>query len=146
MKFFDSTVPKFLLVGVINTLVGSAVMFIFYNACGFSYWISSACNYIAGGICSYFLNKFFTFKNSSRSFVQIVIFILNLAVCYFIAYFLAEKAVHMILSSQSVKIRDNVAMICGMGLYTVLNYFGQRFIVFKDKKNKGGEASDEKQN
>lgn len=53
-KYFDITTIKFLMVGVINTLVGTGVMFVFYNVFGLSYWISSASNYIVGSIVSYF--------------------------------------------------------------------------------------------
>lgn len=131
MKLINSTVPKFLLVGVINTIVGAGLMFLLYNVFHVSYWISSCCNYIAGGIVSYFLNKYFTFKNQAKSLKQILLFILNLALCYFIAYFLAKKIIYFVFSDFSVKIRDNISMFCGMILYTGLNYFGQRFIVFK---------------
>ncbi|MBP5451761.1 MAG: GtrA family protein [Treponema sp.] len=127
---------KFLLVGVINTAVGAAVMFLLYNVAHIGYWISTACNYIVGGIVSFFLNKYFTFTNHEKSFRQVVLFILNLAICYVIAYLLAKKAVYALLSSQSELIRDNVSMIVGMVLYTILNYFGQRLLVFADKGKK----------
>lgn len=51
---FDKKLLKFILVGGINTLVGTFVMFGAYNFLGFSYWISSALNYIIGSIVSYF--------------------------------------------------------------------------------------------
>ena len=60
-KFFDKTFLKFIIVGVANTLFGTAVMFIAYNLLHFSYWVSSASNYVFGSILSYFLNKYFTF-------------------------------------------------------------------------------------
>ena len=63
LKFFDITTIKFLMVGVINTLVGTGLMFILYNVFSVNYWISSASNYIVGSIVSYFLNKYFTFQN-----------------------------------------------------------------------------------
>ncbi len=65
-KLIDITTVKFLLVGVINTLVGTGTMFGLYNCLGCSYWVSSAGNYIVGSIVSYFLNKYFTFKKSSE--------------------------------------------------------------------------------
>ena len=34
MKMIDNTIPKFLLTGVINTLVGALVMFLLYNLAG----------------------------------------------------------------------------------------------------------------
>lgn len=136
INLIDKKLIKFLLVGVLNTVVGAGLMFLLYNCAGFSYWISSACNYIVGGILSFFLNKYFTFKNNQKSFKQILLFILNLAVCYFIAYFAAKKAIYLLLASLQEKLKDNIALICGMCLYTVLNYIGQRLLVFKQSEDK----------
>ena len=133
MKLIDIKLLKFLLVGIANTIVGCGIMFLLYNVAGVSYWISSACNYVAGGILSYFLNKYFTFQNKQKSFKQIVLFILNLAVCYFVAYFCAKKAVYFLLSNSSEKLRGNIALLSGMCLYTGLNYIGQRLLVFNSK-------------
>ena len=58
----DPTVYRFILVGIVNTLFGTAIMFVFYNVFHLSYWISSASNYFFGSILSYFLNKSFTFR------------------------------------------------------------------------------------
>ena len=125
---------KFVIVGVINTLVGSGAMFLLYNFAGCSYWFSSAANYVIGGIVSFFLNKYFTFQNKERSFSQIVKFIICIAVCYFIAYGLAKPAAEILLEAQSTAIKENVAMAAGMGIYTVLNYIGQRFFAFEKKE------------
>lgn len=133
MKLIDIKLLKFLLVGIANTIVGCGIMFLLYNVAGVSYWISSACNYVAGGILSYFLNKYFTFQNKQKSFKQIVLFILNLAVCYFVAYFCAKKAVYFLLINSSEKLRGNIALLSGMCLYTGLNYIGQRLLVFNSK-------------
>ena len=43
-NILDITFWKFVLVGIVNTLVGTAVMFAAYNVLHLSYWISSACN------------------------------------------------------------------------------------------------------
>lgn len=123
-------VSKFLLVGVINTLVGSGLMFLLYNAMHFSYWISSAANYIVGGIISFFLNKYFTFKNYQKSIFQIFIFILLVIFCYFVSYYFAKKIIYVIMKNHSETVRDNVSMFGGMCLYTIFNYIGQKFLVF----------------
>ena len=60
------------MVGVINTLVGTGLMFILYNVFSVNYWISSASNYIVGSIVSYFLNKYFTFKNKERCWQHLI--------------------------------------------------------------------------
>ena len=130
-ELIDIKLLKFIIVGIINTLVGAGTMFLLYNLAHCNYWFSSACNYIAGGICSFFLNKFFTFKNTEKSFKQIIQFILLLVICYLIAYIGAKYLIYWIFSSQSIKVKDNIAMLTGEILYTVINYLGQRLIVFK---------------
>lgn len=132
-KIVDITALKFVLVGVVNTLVGTGVMFLLYNVFHTGYWIASASNYIVGSIVSYFLNKYFTFQNRERSWQQIVKFIVNISLCYLIAYGLARPLARWVLQGFSTSIQENIAMLVGMGLFIVLNYFGQRFLVFKKK-------------
>lgn len=122
---------KFILVGIVNTLVGTGVMFALYNLAGCNYWVSSAANYIAGSIVSYFLNKYFTFQDKSRSWKTVVRFIVNISVCYLLAYGLAKPFTLWILSGQPQKVQENIAMLVGMGLFVCLNYIGQRFFAFK---------------
>lgn len=133
MKLIDKTTIKFLIVGVINTLVGTSVMFLSYNIIGLGYWISSAANYIIGSIVSYFLNKYFTFQNKERSLKMIVKFIVNISLCYLIAYGAAKPLIYHILEGWPVKLQDNGAMLVGMCLFVGLNYLGQRFVVFRKK-------------
>ncbi len=131
MTKFNSSFVRFLVVGVINTVVGTSIMFIAYNVLEFSYWTSSFLNYFVGSIVSYFLNKFYTFKKKEKSLREVILFIFNIAICYFLAYFVAQKAIAFILSTQSDVLIDNVAMLVGMCLFVVLNYIGQRLFVFK---------------
>ena len=81
----DGTIIRFIIVGVINTLFGTAIMFVFYNVFHLSYWISSASNYFFGSILSYFLNKGFTFKYGKTDFKSVARFTINILLCYLIA-------------------------------------------------------------
>ncbi len=127
----QKTFLRFLLVGVVNTLVGTAIMFGLYNIAGCSYWVSSAANYFFGSIISYFLNKYFTFQNKEKSLSQVIRFVVNIVICYFLAYGIAKPVCLFLLADASVAVRDNVSMLVGMCLFTGLNYFGQRFFAFK---------------
>lgn len=133
-KIFDITFLKFLIVGVINTVFGTTIMFVAYNVFGCSYWLSSALNYILGSVLSYFLNKNFTFQNKSKSPQVLLRFVINIAICYFIAYGAAKPLVFSLLATAPTKLRDNVSMFVGMCLFVGLNYFGQRFFAFAKKK------------
>ena len=134
-KFFDPSMLRFLLVGVVNTLVGAGIMFLLYNLAGCSYWLSSAANYIVGGVVSYFLNKYYTFKNTERSWRQVLRFALNVAVCWLLAYGLAKPLALRLLAGFDEKLQTNAAMLAGLCLYTALNYLGQRFFAFRAKED-----------
>lgn len=130
-QLLDVTFWKFVLVGIVNTLVGTTVMFVAYNALHLSYWISSASNYIIGSIVSYFLNKYFTFQNKEKSAKQVAMFIINITICYLLAYGMAKPVVSRILHDQSKSVQENLSMLVGMGAFVVFNYVGQRLVVFK---------------
>ncbi|MGN0292539.1 MAG: GtrA family protein [Lachnospiraceae bacterium] len=131
-SLLDISMLKFIIVGVINTLAGTAIMFTAYYVFHFSYWVSSALNYILASILSYFLNKYFTFQNRDRSPKVVLRFILNIAVCYLIAYGAAKPLAAWVLQGFGKQIQDTGAMLTGMCLFVVINYFGQRFFAFKE--------------
>ena len=123
---------KFLLVGVINTIVGYGVMFGAYNLLHWDYWISSAANYVIGSICSFLLNKYFTFQARKFSGAELVRFIVCILICYLIGYGIARPVVRFIFQAASPRVQDNLAMLGGSGVFTVLNFLGQKFFVFRN--------------
>jgi putative flippase GtrA len=127
---FDRRFLKFIFVGVINTLVGAAIMFVSYNIAGLDYWLSSAANYVLTSVLSFFLNKHFTFGVKQRSWKMAAVFVLTIAAAYFLAYGIAKPVMYVLLKNHPQQIRDNAALILGMCVFTGLNYMGQRFIVF----------------
>ncbi len=127
----DKKLAKFLVVGVINTLVGTAIMFGLYNLAHCSYWVSSAANYILTSILSFFLNKYFTFESREKSAAEVLRFAVNIAVCYLLAYGIAKPLCLAALSGVPAAVRDNVSMFVGMCLFTGCNYLVQRFFVFR---------------
>ena len=127
----DWTAVKFIFVGIINTVFGTAIMFGLYNLAGCSYWISSAANYFLGSILSFVLNKHFTFRNQDAIGKTVPKFVLNILVCYLLAYGIAKPLTLGLFSGFSQQLAENIAMLLGMVLFTVLNYIGQRFFAFR---------------
>ncbi len=130
-KLADKTFIKFLAVGVLNTLFGAAVMFVAYNLFGLSYWLSSAANYILGSTLSFFLNKHFTFRHEGRSISVVLKYILNILVCYLVAHGIAKPLAARILAGSAQNVQENTAMLAGMVIFTLMNYFGQRYFAFR---------------
>ena len=131
--FTDKTFSKFVMVGVVNTVVGTSIMFVFYNVFHLSYWVSSASNYFFGSICSYLLNKHFTFQYHEKGFKSLIRFTINILVCYLLAYGIAKPFIRWIFSGFNDTIQDNISMALGMCLFVIFNYLGQRFFAFKAK-------------
>ena len=133
--FFDRRFLKFCLVGVLNTLVGTAVMFGLYNLAQCSYWFSSAMNYVVGSVVSFFLNKHFTFRSREKGPGVVLRFAANITVCWLLAYGLAKPAMGALLSGTALspQLQGNLTMLAGSGLFVLLNYFGQRFFAFRSR-------------
>ncbi len=155
LKMIDPAFWRFLIVGVINTAVGASTMFLLYNLAGCSYWVSSAANYIVGGICSFCLNKVFTFRAHAAegastsekiglTAYQAVKFACCVFFSYTVAYSTSKFVVFRILASYSEEIQNNVAMFCGMCGYTLIDYIIMRFWVFRKTEKPSGEEGSSK--
>lgn len=131
----NSDLSRFIIVGAINTLLGALLMILFYNLTVLGYWGSSALSYILASLFSFFANKNFTFKSGVGYAKSAAKFVLNIAVCYIIAYLAAKPFIFYILKGFNADISNNImeqiAMLVGILFFTVMNYFGQKFIVFK---------------
>ena len=131
-ELLDSSIWKFLLVGVGNTLLSMVIMFALE---GLGYWPSTAIAYVAGAVMSFFLNRHFTFHSQETLVRSAVKFALNVAVCYLLAYGIAQPVMELIPQPVFVPAIwwERLTKLVGMGLYTVLNYFGQRFFAFQKR-------------
>ena len=136
-KLIRSSFFRFLLVGVGNTLLSMAVEFGLYNLGGVPPVLSSAVGYVTGAVMSFFLNRKFTFHSEEELGRSAVKFAINVAVLWTLTHPLLQPWLAERLQSVFVeRWANNVALVVCMGLYTVLNYFGQRFFAFK----KGGKG------
>ena len=133
-KLLDASIWKFLLVGVGNTLLSMVIMFALE---GLGYWPSTAIAYVAGAVMSFFLNRHFTFHSEETFGRSAVKFALNVAVCYLLAYGIAQPVMELIPQPVFVPAIwwERLTKLVGMGLYTVLNYFGQRFFAFQKQRH-----------
>ncbi|MGD6831809.1 GtrA family protein [Sutcliffiella halmapala] len=125
---------RFLLVGVINTIVGLAAMYLLLNVFDLGYWISTFTGNSIGAIVSYLLNKSFTFKSNARHFHSFLKFILVIVSCYIISYRVSLFLTKIVLTNvgyNHTSLEHNIAILVGTGLYTILNYLGQKYIVFR---------------
>ena len=127
---FDKTFLIYTAIAVACWGVGTGLMFLLYNCLHVGYWIASACNYLVGGTAAYFLNRKYTFHSEENRFLLAAKYILHMAACYAIAYSLAPVVTEYVLEHWSLHAKGNLSLAVGSVTFTVLNYFGQRYVVF----------------
>ena len=141
-SLFDEKMWKFLLVGILNTLVGNGLSFLLLNLVPWetldigskgALSLSSGISTVLASVMSYFLNKHFTFQYKGKDRAVILRFTLNILVCYFIAYTLVGNLCVELLSGQTQWLRENLSMVMGMCTFVACNYLGQRFFAFREK-------------
>lgn len=122
-KILSLEQSRFIIVGVMNTIIGTAAMLIFYNVFHMGYWVSSAMDYIIGSIFSYFANKYFTFKVEKKSNAEVICFVLNIIVCYLLAYGIARPVMDVVLKdiTLSKSLMDQISMLFGTVIFIVFN-------------------------
>ncbi|MEO2073916.1 MAG: GtrA family protein [Bacillus sp. (in: firmicutes)] len=131
----NNSLVRFLLVGMLNTSVGLAIMLFLLNVAEASYWISTFTGNAVGACVSFLLNRSFTFKSTVAYHKGLPRFFITILLCYFSSYFVSEKVGEwtsrvLIVSSETEK---NVSVLLGSVFYTISNYLGQKYFVFKIK-------------
>lgn len=140
-RSFIMEVIHFGMVGVINTLMGWAIMAVLYNLIHMNYWLSSGISYFIGSVFSYHANAKLTFKVEERDKWLPWRFALNIIVCYLISFSVAKPLVAKLIELTGLArggvlpqaLFENIAMFFGMCIFIVMNFFGQKLFVFKSK-------------
>jgi len=143
-KDFIMEVIHFGMVGVINTMMGWGIMAVLYNLIHMNYWVSSGISYFIGSVFSYHANAKLTFKVENRDKWLPWRFALNIIVCYLVSFSVAQPFTAKLLNALglfsdgriSVALLDNIAMIFGMGIFIVMNFFGQKLFVFQKRRGR----------
>lgn len=143
-KMIDKTLALYLLVGVLNFIVCTGIMFLLYNVADVSKHFAPIVNYGLGSIIWYLSCNYLLFPGHKTTSKQLLCFVLDIVVCYLLSYYLIGPYVsRLLLRSHSVtrffsfggteNIRGNCEMSVGSLSYALLNYFGQRYFVFSDR-------------
>ncbi|MFE0340581.1 GtrA family protein [Priestia megaterium] len=127
---------RFLVVGLVNTGVGLSIMYVLLHIFH-HYWAATFVGNAAGAVVSYVLNRIFTFKSGVHLSKSILRFILVIGVCYGLSYYIGLQFSSWLLHQLPAAVRlfkKDVGILIGTGLYTLLNYTGQKYFVFNAKK------------
>jgi glycosyltransferase involved in cell wall biosynthesis/putative flippase GtrA len=126
------TAIRFILVGVINTLVGLSVIYAAMYFFGFGVKSSNLIGYLVGIIVSFTLNKRWTFKNRDRIGASLIRYLVVIGIAY------VANLQTVLFSVSSLKVSPYLAQFIGVFPYALIGYLGCKFFAFPDKS---GSAS-----
>lgn len=145
-RMVDRTLVYYVIIGILNFIVCTALMFLLFNDCGVSERIAPLFNYGLGSLIWYLACRFIIFRGKQSTWQQLVRFLVEVIICYVICYYLVAPLLSKALlrhervrwlfsfgGDSDVMIRGNCELTIGTLAYAILNYFGQRYFVFSGR-------------
>ena len=140
MKLKELVLHKSLLfytvIGVSNTLLTMGLEFILNNVFGLPYWWFTLIPFAITSVTSFVFNRRYSFKSKGNFWADMLKFYALFIACYLLAFCVAKPLAEKLMTDANAteKAIHNVAIIVGQCVFTPLNYLGQRFLVYREKK------------
>ncbi len=115
---------RYLMVGVANTIVGLTVIWIALRLLNASAAAANAIGYAVGFLCSFLLNRTWTFRHRGAASKGLIRYILVCLVAY------AANLIVVLQLGEHFGRSNLVPQIAGMVTYTLLAYVGSRVYAF----------------
>jgi Predicted membrane protein len=115
---------KYLLVGIINTIVGYGIIF-FLMFVGVSPEISNIVGYAVGISVSYVLNKIYTFQSKAHPKKEFPKFVLSLLASYTLNFLTLVLCIHIL------KINPYISQIISGAVYTLSGFVFLKYFAFR---------------
>ena len=114
---------KFIVVGVLAVLIDGTTYALMVRAIGFDHGLSKRVSFILGSIWAFFAQKHYTFNSPAPARKEIVLF----SILYITTYYL-NGLIHDL--TWEVSALDWLSFLTATATSTVINYLGQKFVVF----------------
>ena len=122
---FDAIFLRFVLVGLINTAIGYALMLLLFHVVGLHYGSAYFISYSIGFIISFLLNRSFVFSSQSDTLIKFLKFLLSFGIAYAVSYAVLFTSV------EHAHIETTWAFLLSMLSYSMLFYLLNRYFTFK---------------
>ena len=116
---------RFMLVGVLNGVIGLGTTYAAYNLFNVPYPLANVLGYTLGLINSFILNKKWTFQSKKDPKKEIILFLLIFGVSY------SLNLGSVVVSVELLHLDPNLAQLVGIFFYTSSNFFGNKLLTFR---------------
>ena len=87
-RIVDRTMVYYLIIGILNFIVCTGIMFLLFNLCGLSEHLAPLVNYGLGSVIWYLSCKYLLFRDNMSTGQQLLRFIAEVIVCYVLTYYI----------------------------------------------------------
>lgn len=119
------TFARFLVIGVLNTIVGLGTILILQELLGVSYRIANVAGYAVGLVHSFVWNKLWTFRSPRWSYHEVLRFLVAFFVSFSVQYLVLNVAIEVVHTSALL------GQLLAIATYTVVNYGINRYWTFR---------------
>lgn len=131
-RFMESSLFRFIVVGISNTLISYLVFVLLYYLVFISNaWVSQLFSYGAGIVWSFYWNRKWTFESQGNTLSRFVLFLL-LQISMLL---LSSYAIHILVDV--VDHNPTLSWVGVMAVITLFNYMGSRYWIFRDGRRVG---------
>jgi len=122
------TLIRYLLVGVVNTLVGLGIIYLAMYFLHMDLASSNALGYAIGIMVSFALNKKWTFDSQDHIVYSFLRYLLVLAVAY------GANLATVLFANSHFDLNPYLSQALGIVPYTAIGFLGSRFFAFRDRR------------
>lgn len=158
MRVVIKQLTKFFIIGVSAVLVDAVVYYLLSDKMGVDTKIAKSLSFLTGTVYTYFLNKLWTWKYTEKSnkgmvmmfmAVYAISFIFNVVINEWLLHVLPDQIVELELNTldaglnkvqessfKLISVKENklLAFFVATVVSAVINFLGQKFLVFKQVK------------
>ena len=131
----DSSLSRYLAVGVGNTIIGLSVIYICKWILDMGDVSANFSGYTIGLVFSFFVNRKWSFDHKGSALHAALRFIIVIMMAY------CANLLVVLLSINVLNINSYLAHAIGIVPYLVVGYLGSRYFVFSEKRSVGENAS-----
>ena len=90
-RFIDRTLVEYLIVGILNFILCTGIMFLLFNLWGVSTHLAPLVNYGLGSVNWYLSCKFIVFRERQSTGQQLLRFVAEVLSCYLVSYYVIAR-------------------------------------------------------
>jgi putative flippase GtrA len=129
--FLNKYFMKFVITGILATILNYGVFYVLLQFFGVYYLISSSTGYISGVLLGFYINKKWTYESKTKAYKKEI-------AQYFVVYLISLLVGLGILKLEVsvLHIHPLIANVFMIGVTTIMNFLGTRYFVFRETKKK----------